>query len=70
MEIINENYILIILEYNKKRSKPPLDSFYVSLMGDKEYYKILEENADLRKKKMKFTLFDIPKKINQEFLTY
>ncbi len=68
MEIINENYILIILEYNNKKSKPPLDSFYVSLMGDKEYYKILEENADLRNKEVKFTLFDIPKKINQEFL--
>ncbi len=68
MEIINENYILIILEYKKKKSKPPLDSFYVSFMGDKQYYKILEENADLRKKKMKFPFFNIPKKINQEFL--
>ena len=68
MEIINENYILIILEYNKKKSKPPLDSFYISLMGDKEYHKILEENAGLKKKKRNFTIFDIPKKINQEFL--
>ena len=64
MEIINENYIIIILEYKKK--KPNLDSFYLSLMGDKEYHKILKENADLGKKK-KFTFFDIPKNINEEF---
>lgn len=77
MEVINENYILIKLEYTNSK-KYNLDSYYISLMGDSDYYQIHKENVDAYNKRPdikrqkdinKIIHFDnIPLTINTEFV--
>jgi len=62
MEVINENYILLSFEFKEKKLGK-LEQFYVSLMGDKDYYNDLNK---LKKKKIEF--FDVPKEINEKFI--
>ncbi len=68
MEIINENYMAIVLQY-KDSKKYNFDSYYTSLMGDSEFFNIKKENAKLKKKKkLNIKFDDIPKLINESFL--
>lgn len=80
MLIVNENYILIWLEF-KEDNNENLDSFRVSLMGDKKFIESLEENKKLeliarknkenkkRRKIIKNVKFnDIPNEIKNEFI--
>ena len=68
MKIINEEYILISLEF-KETKKFNFDSYYISLMGDVEYYKIKKTNADIKGKKIKLRSDKIPQEINKEFIS-
>ena len=61
MEIINENYMVIVLQY-KDTKKYNFDSYYTSLMGDSEFYNIQKE------KKLNIKFDNIPKLINERFL--
>ncbi|KKM17564.1 hypothetical protein LCGC14_1674510 [marine sediment metagenome] len=61
MEIINENYMVIVLQY-KDTKKYNFDSYYTSLMGDSEFYNIKKE------KKLNIKFDNIPKLINERFL--
>ena len=62
MEVINENYILLSFEFKEKKSGK-LEQFYISLMGDNDYYNDLNEP-----KKKKIKIFDVPKEIRKEFI--
>ncbi len=62
MEVINENYILLSFEFKENKSGK-LEQFYISLMGDVNYYDILNES---KKKKNEF--FNVPKEINKDFV--
>lgn len=61
MEILNENYVVIILEFKEER-KVNINSLLVSLKGDKNIYNLLKENGQ----KVKYT--DIIRQINSEFV--
>ncbi|GAH57949.1 unnamed protein product, partial [marine sediment metagenome] len=67
MEIINENYMIIILQY-KETKKYNLESYYISLMGDSEFFNIIKENAIVKKKKVNVKFDNIPKIINDSFI--
>ncbi len=67
MEIINENYMVIVLQY-KETKKYNLESYYTSLMGDSEFFNISKENAKIKKKKLNIKFDNIPKIINESFV--
>lgn len=67
MEIINENYMVIILQYRDTK-KYNLYSYYTSLMGDSEFFNIYKENAKIKKKKLNIKFDNIPKIINESFI--
>ena len=68
MEIINESYMVIILQYKEKK-KCNLYSYYTSLMGDSDFFNIYKENATVKKEKKLNIKFDnIPKIINESFI--
>ncbi len=68
MEIVNENYMVIVLQY-KDPKKYNFDSYYTSLMGDSEFFNIKKMNAKLKKtKKLSIKFDNIPKLINESFL--
>ena len=74
MQIVNENYILIWMEFSEE-NKESIDTFRVSLLEDKKYYDMIENNRRIQKsskKKRKVPHinepFYIPRRINNEFI--
>jgi len=67
LNIINENYILISLEYREPK-KFNFDSYYISLLEDTEYLKIKKENAKIKGQKLNLKINYIPQEINEEFI--
>ncbi len=68
MELINEKYILMFLEYKDTR-KNSIDELLVALTGDSEFGDVINDNRKSKDSEL-ITFSNVPEGINKEFVAY